>query len=231
MSQSAEKAYRLIFDGIVNGAYAPGQHLKEEELSAEIGLSRTPVREALRWLAAKGLVAFERNQGTFVAHFSADDVDEVFNLRSMLEAHSAARAATRIDETQLAALEANTVELEALKTGGAADYAHRFNALNGQFHAIIMAAAQSKRLELMLTQVIDIPLILMKHYNWGTRINIERSCQQHWELIAALRNRDVAWARNLMAAHVLGARGERGGLLPEASPVAVPPGAAKRRKS
>ncbi|MGE0734897.1 MAG: GntR family transcriptional regulator, partial [Alphaproteobacteria bacterium] len=193
--------------------------------------SRTPIREALRWLAAKGLVAFERNQGTFVANFSQDDVDEVFHLRAMLEAHSAARAARRITDAQLAALEANTAELEALKSGGTADYAHRFNALNNRFHTIIMEAAHSKRLELMLAQVIDIPLILMKHYNWGTRINIERSCHQHWELIAALRNRDEAWSRSLMAAHVLGARGERGGLMPELAEAPTVVAQPKRRKN
>ena len=76
----------MILDGIISAQFAPGQHLKEEELSNTIGVSRTPVREALRRLANEGLVKFAQNQGTFVETFAIEDVDEVFQLRSMLEA-------------------------------------------------------------------------------------------------------------------------------------------------
>lgn len=223
MSRFAEKAYRYIHDAIVNGAYGPGIHLKEEELSTVIGVSRTPVREALRRLANEGLVVFTRNHGTFVEQFSGDDLDEIFQLRALLEAHGAARAATRLDEAQIAALADNTDQLEALRGQTVDDaYVYEFNRLNAAFHRLILDAAGSRRLEAMLDTVIDIPLIVMKHYNWLEVVNLERSCQQHRELIAAFCNRDPEWASTLMRAHILGARGDRRNF-PQARVPASPP--------
>jgi DNA-binding GntR family transcriptional regulator len=208
MSRSADKAYQIIHDAIVNAHYAPGAHLKEEELSTTVGVSRTPIREALRRLANEGLVAFSKNQGTFVEKFTDEDVEEIFQLRAMLEAYGARRAATRIDHEALEKLEALTADLEALHHARQdADYVPRFNQLNADFHRIILDAAQSGRLEAMLETIIDIPLILMKHYSWDGLVDLGRSCQQHRELIAAFRARDAEWAGSLMHAHVLGARG------------------------
>ena len=210
MSRSAEKAYLHIRDAIVNADYLPGSHLKEEDLSAAIGLSRTPIREALRRLATEGLVAFARNQGTFVERFTADDIDEIFQLRATLEAHSAARAATRIGEAEIAELKRLTGEMEALQGRPIDDaYVHEFNRLNAEFHRLILSVAQSRRLEAMLETIIDIPLILMKHFNWQAIVDLERSCLQYRELISAFENRDPDWASSLMRAHILGARGDR----------------------
>ncbi len=209
MSRSVDKAYEAIHDAIINARYPPGHHLKEEVLSQEIGVSRTPIREALRRLANDGLVVFARNQGTFVEDFRAEDIDEIFQLRAMLEAHGAERAATRIDEAHLAELERLNEEMERLRDRKIdAAYVHRFSHLNSEFHKIILHAADSRRLNAILDPVVDIPLILMKHFTWRAMVNLERSCQQHWELIDALRAHDVEWAGSLMRAHVLGARGD-----------------------
>ncbi len=192
MSRSADKAYEFIHDAIVNARYAPGAHLKEEELSNTVGVSRTPVREALRRLANEGLVAFSKNQGTFVEKFTDEDVEEIFQLRAMLEAYGARRAAARIGDDAIAQLESLTEDLEALRHAKRdADYVPRFNQLNADFHRVILDAAQSGRLEAMLDTIFDIPLILMKHYNWQGLVDLSRSCQQHREIIAALRAGDA----------------------------------------
>jgi len=152
VSRSAEKAYTYIHDAIVNGAYLPGTHLKEEELSAVIGVSRTPVREALRRLATEGLVVFTRNQGTFVESFDEDAVDEIFQLRAMLEAHGAARAALRMSEPDLERLTELNATMEAMAGRPIDDaYVHDFNRINAQFHRVILVAAGSRRLEKTLT--------------------------------------------------------------------------------
>ena len=88
-------------------------------------------------------------------------------------------------------------------------YVHEFNRLNAEFHRLILSVAQSRRLEAMLETIIDIPLILMKHFNWQAIVDLERSCLQHRELISAFENRDPDWASSLMRAHILGARGDR----------------------
>ena len=79
----AADAYRLIRRAIVEGAYAPGQRLVEQRLAEEHGLSRTPVREALRRLQAEGLVDVERHRGAAVRRLSADDISDIYELRSV----------------------------------------------------------------------------------------------------------------------------------------------------
>lgn len=214
MSRSADKAYQFIRDAIIAARFAPGAHLKEEELSTSAGVSRTPVREALRRLANEGLVRFSRNQGAFVESFDDEDVEEIFQLRAILEARAASRAAQRITAEQLVRLETLTEALEALQgRESSRNYVPKFSQLNAEFHQAILEAAESRRLEAMLETIIDIPLILMKHYSWRGLVDLERSCRQHRELIAALRAGDAEWAASLMHAHVLGARRNAGPVL------------------
>ena len=84
-SNAAERAYQTIRARIMDGSVPPGAALREEALAAEIGVSRTPVRDALRRLLADGLVESARNRGTFVAEITTDDLLEVYQLRAMLE--------------------------------------------------------------------------------------------------------------------------------------------------
>src|SRR2546426_12550534 len=89
-------ATELIREAIVDGRLAPGQRLKEEELARELGISRTPVREALLVLQSEGLVAAEPNRGATVRAHDAADLDDLHQLRALLEGYAARRAATRI---------------------------------------------------------------------------------------------------------------------------------------
>ena len=104
MSSAAEKAYEAIRDGIVGGVLPVGGRLREEELAGSIGVSRTPVREALRRLDAEGLVEFSPRRGAQVASWSDQDLDEIFGLRAVLESYGASLAATRIGGDALAEL-------------------------------------------------------------------------------------------------------------------------------
>ena len=85
MAAAVEKAYSAIRDGIMDGTYSGGSHLKAEDLAVAIGVSRTPVREALRRLHSEGLVDFVANRGAYVLNWDKSDVDEVFGLRMVLE--------------------------------------------------------------------------------------------------------------------------------------------------
>ena len=90
--RAAERAYSAVRDGILQGRYNAGSRLTEQELAAAVGVSRTPVREALRRLHAEGLVEFEPNHGAVVALFELEDAEEIFELRALLEPISARRA-------------------------------------------------------------------------------------------------------------------------------------------
>jgi DNA-binding GntR family transcriptional regulator len=203
----ADRAYAWIRDRIFAGEFAPRTHLKEQELAARIGVSRSPVRDALRRLSGEGLVVAERDRGTYVAEFSREEIDEIFQLRAALEAYGAAHAAQRMDATALAHLESLATKMEALPRKPGTDMFARFSVLNNDFHRTILKAARSPRLESLLEPLISIPVFLLKHYNWRPeQVDIERSNIEHRELIEALRVRDPVWARTRMHAHIVSRR-------------------------
>jgi DNA-binding GntR family transcriptional regulator len=99
------KIFELLRAEIVQGAIPPGAELKQEELAARFGASRIPVREALRLLEAEDLVTFGPNRSAHVVALAADEVDEIFHLRLLLETDCLARAVERMEETDLALIE------------------------------------------------------------------------------------------------------------------------------
>jgi DNA-binding FadR family transcriptional regulator len=145
------------------------------------------------------------NRGSFVASFSDADVDELFRLRSALEAYGAALAASRITADELRELEQIEQQLEQLARRAPTDL-DGFARLNNAFHKLVLSAARSPRLEAMLTPLIDIPVVLLKHYTWQGKVDPARSNQHHREIIQALRARDPIWARSRMQAHIISTR-------------------------
>jgi len=200
MSRATVQAYEAIRERILSGALAPGAQLKEEELALLCGVSRTPVREALRRLEADMLVRRTDSQRTYVAEWTLDDVEEIFVLRSMLEAHAAARAARRITAAQLAELVRVNEALGAATRGAAADIP-AFLAANAAFHAVILDAAGSARLTAILGGLIEQPIVRQTALRYTTA-ELSRSHDEHRELIAALEKRDPDWARAVMTGHI-----------------------------
>jgi len=199
----ADRAYAWIRRRILGGGFAPRAHLREQELAARIGVSRSPVRDALRRLAGEGLVAMQRDRGTYVTQFSPAEIDEIFQLRARLEAYGAALAARRIRPPELRRLESLAARMEKLPRSRTA----RFAALNNDFHLGILGAARSPRLQALLAPLISIPIVLLKHYNWQPgRVDIGRSNRDHRGLIAALRRGDAARASARIRDHILSRR-------------------------
>jgi len=212
-ARPADRAYAWIRDRIFAGEFGPGIHLKELELAARIRVSRSPVRDALRRLAGEGLVAMERDRGTYVNEFTREEIDEIFQLRAALEGYGAALAAQRMTEPVAERLEGLAAKMEALERAKkGADVFSRFNLLNNEFHFTILGMANSRRLESIVGPLLSIPVFLLKHYNWrGVEVDIRRSNVEHRELIQALRERDTVWARTRMQAHVISRRPRYGG--------------------
>jgi DNA-binding GntR family transcriptional regulator len=198
MSKASDLAYARIRAGITGGEWAPGAPLREEDLATLCGVSRTPVREALRRLEAEYLVRRSGGARSFVADWSADDIAEMFALRAILEGHAAARAATRIGAEALAALAALNAEIEAAIPPGDTD---RFLAANRAFHAIVLDAAQSPRLAAMLTALVEQPVVRRTARHYGSA-EFRRSHAEHAALIEALRAGDAQWAESTMTGHI-----------------------------
>ncbi len=201
MSRASEKAYQLIRERIISGALAPQTQLKEEELAELCGVSRTPIRDALRRLEAEMLVRRTDTQRTFVPDWTADEVKEIFTLRAMLESHAAARAAERITDEQIDTLRRYNDEIDRAIHGSAQLDAEAFVTNNRHFHNTLMTASHSERLIKMRGLIVEQSILHRTARNYD-RIGLARSHADHEEMVLAFKARDSDWARSLMDNHI-----------------------------
>lgn len=200
----AERAYELLRTAIVENRYAPGQRLIEQKIAEELGLSRTPVREALRRLEAEGLVVTEAHRGATVRPITINDVIDLYDLRARLEAYAAQLAAERSTPDERAVL------AEAVRAFGEAtasfeadgdDALRRLVEANRAVHDCILAAAHHDRLATMIARTVDIPLVYRSIQRFGPDERA-RSDLFHRLVLAAIERGDAERAGALMAEHV-----------------------------
>lgn len=199
---AAAAAADLIRQAIVDGRVAPGHRLKEEELAQQLGISRTPVREALLVLQAEGLVEATPNRGATVKAYDVADLEDMYGLRALLEGHAAGLAASRVSEEQLEELRASCARFEALLDGGDVQALVLENAV---FHETILVAASSERLTSMIHQVVAMPLVY-RSYVWYSAAQASASYHYHLQLVKALERGDAQRAELVMREHVYEAR-------------------------
>lgn len=204
--RAVDKAYATVKEGILAGRFPAGARVTEQDIAAAAGVSRTPVREALRRLHAEGLVEFTANLGAVVTVWTEGDTDEIFDLRAMLESYGARRAAENATPGQLLALRALAEEQLRECRERREGFLVRVGELNGRFHRALQEAAASPRLARALAALIEAPL-MMKTFEKYTPDDLERSAAHHVELCSALEARDAAWADAVMRAHIHAARG------------------------
>lgn len=195
-------AAELIRQAILEGRLAPRERLKEEELARELGISRTPIREALLVLQSEGLVEASPNRGSTVKAYAPADVLEMYELRALLEGHGARRAATRHTPEQLVQLRESCARFESLVE------AHDVTGLvaeNLSFHQLVFDASGSDLLAGMARQTIALPLVY-KSYIWYSPEQTRASLHYHRQLVAAFEHRDPDRAERIMTEHVLEAR-------------------------
>ena len=205
MAGSAEKAYQAIRSRILDGTYVPGQRLREEALATALGVSRTPVREALRRLHGDQFVRIEPNSGVRVTEWTDVDLRDIFALRSFVEAHAAslaARHATLEQVEELSVCAANMLDVANSDTVDARDV---ISDLNTRFHDLVTIAAGSEKLQTMLASVRTISLVDSTFRRYSTA-QLDRSLRHHVEIADAIGAGDDQWARSVMSSHVLAAR-------------------------
>lgn len=205
-------AYRRVLEDIRSGLLSPGARLRETELAERLGISRTPVREAIRQLEADGLVIHLPRQGATIRSLDYQEVIELYEMRTVLEgtaARLAARAASDIEIAELAALNA---ELQATPAG------HQNQELNRQFHRTLLDAARNRFLVKSMSALQKTLLILGP----STLSDPERAVDavaEHAAVLAALQARDgnaaeIAMRRHVEAAMSARIRGMRGREIP-----------------
>jgi DNA-binding GntR family transcriptional regulator len=173
----------------------PGSWIDEMKLCAEYGISRTPLREALKVLAVEGLVTMKVRRGAYVTEMSRDDVAQVYHLLALLESDAAGHVAATATETQRAELVALHDRLE--KNVRQRD---AFFAANEQFHMALLQMA-GNRWALQMVADLRKVMKLNRHHSLFKQGRLADSLGEHRALMAAIAARDPARATALMRAH------------------------------
>ncbi|MCA0325478.1 MAG: GntR family transcriptional regulator [Proteobacteria bacterium] len=187
----AERLRQRIF----NRELTPGDWIDELRIAQELGISRTPLREALKVLAAEGLVTMKVRRGAFVTEASSKDLADVYHLLTLLETDAVEVVACQASAAQLAELTALHADLEA-----AVGDAERFFAINEAFHLRLLELADNKW-RLQVVQDLRKVMKLHRQHSLLKAGRLEESLTEHRELMAALRARDGARAAQGMRKH------------------------------
>lgn len=201
MSRASDRAYEAIRNMILSGELPAGAQVVEEALAERCGVSRTPVREALRRLESDLLVTRSDTQRSFVADWSLDDVADAFELRAMLEGQAARRAAERMTDVALERIRAANRQIAVAIRKSPPDVVG-FLEGNREFHAIILEVAGSRRLASLLVTLVEQPVVWRTAHHYSGEA-LRRSHSEHEELAAAFARRDGAWAQAIMTSHIL----------------------------
>ncbi len=184
---------------IVEGQLAPGAKLNERELAEALNVSRTPLREAIKMLAAEGLVELLPNRGAVVAQMSEQDVIDTFEVIAGLEGQSGELAAQRIDEAELAEIRALHFEMMAAWTRRDLPTYYRINA---QIHTLINAAARNPVLA-QTWRNVNARLQALRFRSNFDEAKWKRAVKEHERMVELLAARDAAGLRALLIAHLM----------------------------
>lgn len=195
----AEQVAAHLRQRIFDRRLSPGTRLDEVELASALGVSRTPVREALRQLTAWGLVELRARRGAYVASTTLEDLAQIFPIMARLEGWVAHEVALRASRAELGQLERLHAQLEHQAARGDSD---RYWEINYAFHVALQAMAGNRFLEAILRDLRG-RLNLARHRSLKLPGRMRRSLAEHRALLRALRGRHAARAEALMRDHLM----------------------------
>jgi len=198
VATAKQQAYERIRNAIFSGTFEPGYQLKEEALAEKLGISRTPVREAVRLLANEGLVDIKPNRRSYVADITETQFEEVFDLLAYLESYSAGLASAHIPQSAIDKL--HSLNNAMAKTVAPADN-REFLTLNSQFHRTIHQYSESHKVHELLMRIIEFPHNLFLKFDQIPDWHNSRSVVEHDLIINALASGDKNFATVQMRAH------------------------------
>jgi DNA-binding GntR family transcriptional regulator len=209
-SNHSQRAYRHIRKKLLDGSVTPGARLSYGTIGKEIGISATPVREAVGQLASEGFVELVPQLGAVVRELTRDEAIELYELREALESYAAARAAERIGDCQLSELRENLEQSRVLteevrksgKTKAGKAIAKKFHALDLSFHMTIIEASRNRR---MLKVVGDSHILTRifqaDRHSFSQKI-LDATLSEHCAIESAVRKGDGSAAREAMQRHI-----------------------------
>lgn len=193
------QVFQEIREDILKGKFKENEELREATLGKELGVSRTPVREALRQLELEGLVHIIPNKGAYVTGITEKDVHDIYMTRSMLEGLCTRWAAEHISEEQIQEMEEVLLLTEYhLDRGNAEQLAE----LDGKFHEVLYDASQSRILRHILSDFHKYVQVARKR-SVKKEDRAKKSLEEHREILNALRTGDADRAEELAHIHIL----------------------------
>lgn len=202
---SSERVVASVREMILDGRLSAGARLGEVELAARLGVSRTPVREALTRLGAEGLVELSPNRGARVATWTRAEIEAIFDLRSALEPRLTALAVGRATADDIEELDDLARQMLQVGLPGRAQDLDALVPLNRAFHGRLVELAGHSALANALSAAVKSPLQLRNFHTYDQR-SMRRSLAHHVEIVDALRAGDAIWATSVMTAHIHNAR-------------------------
>lgn len=200
----AEDIYSRIRALIADGTYIGGDVLPEGELANRLGVSRTPIREALRRLQTEGVIQREAYRRAVVAETDPDEIIHIFTMRAAVEPIAVGLAMQRVDEAFLERLRDLHARMDHAIAAAAPDR-RGYRELNAVFHRVIWGQGGNVMLAEMINSIARKPVVSPTFNNW-TRTELQRSNRQHGELVDAFEAGDAEWAETSMKAHLLSSR-------------------------
>lgn len=197
----ADHVCQALRQAILSRLLRPGERLDVQDLTAKLGVSATPVRQAIQQLFAEGLIEVRPRSGTFVARLSPRDVEETFQIRAALECLAAETAVKRIKAAQLARMKQLLARMSRPVTSPESQAEHEQD--NAEFHGILIEASGNRRLREIyrtLNAHIQIARIHRSHAEWCRRADREQ--REHTAILRALQKRDAPALCEALRRHI-----------------------------
>lgn len=196
------RVFRKLREDILSGKYKDHEELREISIGEELGVSRTPVREALRQLELEGLVTIIPNKGAYVTGITPKDVHDIYTIRSMLEGLCARWATRHITDEQIEELEEIILlsEFHLKKEGNGK--AKQVSDLDGKFHKVLYEASNSRILEHVLSDFHKYVQIA-RTMSVGAKDRAEKSIAEHRGILNAIKSKDEVLAEKLANEHII----------------------------
>jgi DNA-binding GntR family transcriptional regulator len=193
-----EETANTLRDMIMTGELKEGDKIKENELCASLGISKTPLREALRVLSAEGLVRLVPNRGAYVSTPTFEDIEEMFDVMSVLEGMCARTATEKMTGKDLSSLQNIHERLEQeFERRNQKAYIH----FNNLYHTFLQEVAGNQTLSQIINGLRQ-KILLYRFQSLNLPERFGQSIQEHRELMGAFRNRDPKKAETLMRSHL-----------------------------
>jgi len=193
---------KYLEDMIIKGKLRPGQRIKEQEVSSQLGISRPPVREAFKILEVEGLIKREPRRGVFVSEVTKNDIWEIYTLKIALYTLAVTLAIDRISDNDMGKLEKIVAQMEVIAHDESNPDIIKYEDLNNIFHETTTILAGHGRLKKMV-QSLNNQIKRVSYRSFTKEGHLKSSCRYHRQILEAIKARDKILAERLTKEHIV----------------------------